>query len=200
MLSNMSVAQREKLLARFMAKVARSENGCWLWTGSVNNGGYGMFSVNRFPVVAHRVALLFFRGVPLGGDRKAFQADHLCRVPACVNPDHLEMVTALENNLRRVVRQRSHCAQGHEFTEANTYIYRGGRQCRECHRIRQAVRNSLKPRSSRFKQTCKNGHAFTPENTKHRVKKPGQKFRECLTCRRINAANFKARKQTVSHA
>ena len=31
----------------------------------------------------------------------------------------------------------THCKSRHEFTEANTHIYRGWRKCRECHRIRQ---------------------------------------------------------------
>jgi hypothetical protein len=31
----------------------------------------------------------------------------------------------------------THCKAGHEFTEANTHIYKGWRRCRTCHRIRQ---------------------------------------------------------------
>ena len=31
----------------------------------------------------------------------------------------------------------THCKYGHEFTAENTYIYKGWRRCRICHRIRQ---------------------------------------------------------------
>lgn len=30
----------------------------------------------------------------------------------------------------------THCPQGHPYDEANTYLYRGHRSCRACHRIR----------------------------------------------------------------
>jgi uncharacterized protein YggL (DUF469 family) len=34
----------------------------------------------------------------------------------------------------------THCKVGHEFTETNTYVYKGTRRCRACHRIRQYKR------------------------------------------------------------
>jgi len=34
----------------------------------------------------------------------------------------------------------THCKYGHEFTEANTHIYKGWRRCRTCHRLRQYAR------------------------------------------------------------
>ena len=44
-------------------------------------------------VYAHRHYYERVRG-PIPANR---QVDHLCRVRACVNPDHLELVTAREN-------------------------------------------------------------------------------------------------------
>lgn len=42
----------------------------------------------------------------------------------------------------------THCSRGHEFTPENTYVFRGGRQCRECNRRRsreyQARRRATK--------------------------------------------------------
>lgn len=68
------------------------ENGCWIWKGYVAKHGYGY--QGRVP--AHRAVYIEHRGViPPGLD-----LDHLCRVRACVNPDHLEPVTRAEN-LRR---------------------------------------------------------------------------------------------------
>ena len=52
-------------------------------------------------VYAHRALYENVNGpVPYG-----LQLDHLCRVPSCVNPDHLEPVTPAEN-CRRGVRTK----------------------------------------------------------------------------------------------
>jgi hypothetical protein len=49
-----------------------------------------------------------------------------------VNPDHLEAVPRDENDRRRRNR-RTHCPQGHEYTESNSLIdTRGYRLCRIC--------------------------------------------------------------------
>lgn len=71
--------------------------GCWLWTAAKNNGGYGMFTFTTgWRRSAHRVSYETFVGpIPDG-----LQLDHLCRVRHCVNPDHLEPVTAAENTRR----------------------------------------------------------------------------------------------------
>jgi hypothetical protein len=69
--------------------------------------------------------------------------DHLCRVPACVNPTHLEPVTPRENALRGETLPaanslKTHCIHGHPFTAENTMPNtRGGRKCRTCHRETQ---------------------------------------------------------------
>ena len=34
------------VMDRFLAKVQKSD-GCWIWTGSVNSGGYGNISVEQ---------------------------------------------------------------------------------------------------------------------------------------------------------
>lgn len=63
--------------------------------------------------------------------------DHLCRNPACVNPDHLEIVTHRENVLRGCGptaenSKKTVCGHGHELNDANVYLYRGSRFCRAC--------------------------------------------------------------------
>ena len=72
------------------------KSGCWLFTGYLTPLGYGKVGGGgkHGPVLrAHRVTYEHFRGpIPDG-----MQLDHLCRVPRCVNPDHLEPVTFREN-------------------------------------------------------------------------------------------------------
>jgi hypothetical protein len=100
-----SVAQSYKLRPRkygastelFWSRVDKDgPNGCWLWTGVHIGAGYGQASLNGVRQVAHRVAYELTVGpVPEG-----LQLDHLCRNRGCVNPDHLEPVTASENKRR----------------------------------------------------------------------------------------------------
>jgi hypothetical protein len=107
-------------------------SGCWLWTGPVNLQGYGCFGGRQ---AAHVHSYERTKGpVPEG-----LELDHLCRVPCCINPDHLEAVTRKENLHRSPIwnGNKTHCSKGHEYTTENTYYItaKNGRNCRECARL-----------------------------------------------------------------
>jgi hypothetical protein len=124
-------------IARFWSRIEKTD-GCWLWTGPLDHGGYGTFRFERqrklYVLMAHRIAYEQIIGpIPDG-----LVLDHLCRVRNCCNPHHLEPVTRGENVLRgdspnaRSARA-THCPQGHPYDEANTYrTPNGTRQCRIC--------------------------------------------------------------------
>ena len=104
---------RPSIEERFWAKVDKDgpsavswtgdplPGNCWLWTGAASSLGYGKFAgpsqgESDAPWNVHRYAYTLLVGpIPDG-----LTIDHLCRVPACVNPDHLEPVTQIENNRR----------------------------------------------------------------------------------------------------
>lgn len=121
-------------LALFFGRVQVERSGCWLWTGAVNNKGYGIFESTS----AHRFTYAWFvEPIPAG-----FEVDHLCRTRRCVNPAHGEAVTGIENR-RRANRfdTTGRCQRGHRLTECG--IGSNGepgldRICIACRRLRQA--------------------------------------------------------------
>jgi len=86
---------------RFIDKmVVNKQTKCWEWIGAKNDLGYGYFWLDNVAGVvrAHRLAWVMANGNPNG----KLELDHLCRNKACVNPKHLEQVSASENQIRNV--------------------------------------------------------------------------------------------------
>ena len=126
---------------RFASKVDfDGDGGCWLWLASTQpHNGYGRYWDGSRTVMAHRWSYeAHGRVIPRG-----MQLDHLCRVRACVNPDHLEPVTNDENTRRAAggIQDLTVCRNGHPRTPENTYTIRtkrnghpvSYRRCRLCH-------------------------------------------------------------------
>ena len=79
-------------------------SGCWIWMGWLDENGYGKLRVspNTKRIRAHRWSYQLHKGpIPNG----KFIC-HTCDTRSCVNPDHLYVGTAKENNLDRKRRNR----------------------------------------------------------------------------------------------
>lgn len=145
-------------LERAMSRIAVLDSGCWLWLGCTNKG-YARMNVGGKIVDLHRWMYQQANG-PLPPQA---QLDHTCHTNdeecqggyecshrRCVNPDHLEPVTARENSIRgrgapgRKSRQVA-CVNGHAFDESNTYRAPDGtRHCRRCRADVEARRRAMR--------------------------------------------------------
>ena len=124
-----------------LMRIKRDEKtGCWIWQGTGNRQGYGMIRYDGRPQPAHRVAYEIMVGpIPAG-----MTLDHLCRVPRCINPNHLEIVTHRINVLRGIGptaknAKKKACLQGHDLTGRNLITRRDGRECRTCANRRSRI-------------------------------------------------------------
>jgi len=134
---------------RFLSHVDKTDT-CWFWTASkfaykakTFKEGYGRFTLNgpdgkSKSVLAHRWSYgNFVAPIPLG-----LVINHLCETPACVNPEHLEVCTTLENNVYSIP---SICKRGHD---------RGTGRCKECDyimRIKRRDYTNMRQRMRRAK-------------------------------------------------
>lgn len=134
---------------RLLKKKHIAENGCWEWTGSLDNGGYGIIKYCESVWRVHRLMLYLTRP-------KEFNlypvVMHLCDNRKCFNPEHIKGGTDSDNVRDMVAKGRlnrqttviTHCKRGHEYTDENTYYDKiGKRSCRIC---RAEVKKQIKER------------------------------------------------------
>ncbi|MFI6432496.1 HNH endonuclease [Rhodococcus oryzae] len=144
---------------------------CQIWTGPKSPQGYGRAYIavpgqkrKGKSVQTHRLAYALVHGEEsvLG-----LTVDHLCVVPLCCNPNHLEAVTIAEN-LRRAGEMVRACPAGHPYDEDNTYY--GLDEHRRCHQCN----------TDRYHLEV-HGHSFVPDPTNQSSKR-----RRCLVCRELS--------------
>ncbi|MFE6920380.1 HNH endonuclease [Nocardia sp. NPDC057663] len=197
---------RENLKRQPVSEYGREAYGvfddCLVWTGPKNPQGYGKLYVGvpgmkrrGKTYLAHRLAYILAYGPDSVTN---LSVDHLCYVPLCCNPNHLEAVT-LEENVRRAGERVTHCPKGHEYSGGNVDSNEHGhRRCRQCNTDRYHMEilghefvedlagTSMKRRSCRVcnevkaktASYCPQGHEYDEGNT--RIGTDGKKY--CVQC------------------
>lgn len=90
--------------ARFWGLVDKNApNGCWNWTASRRQKGYGQFWMGTTMKRTHRLSWELLRGeIPEG-----LHVLHNCDNRLCVNPDHLRLGTHQENIAEMIAKGRN---------------------------------------------------------------------------------------------
>jgi hypothetical protein len=135
---------------RFWGQVA-VDGDHWLWAGATDKDGYGKLTVKQVTVQAHRHGWERVMGVPVP---ESLDLVHTCTKRACVNPEHLVLMTprirTLAGNAPAAINARKGvCNHGHPLEGDNLYTDpEGKRKCRTCAtRIQeQRKRRFRKPR------------------------------------------------------
>lgn len=149
------------LTERFESKfIKKGDSECWEWIASISTPGYGQISEGGRKgrnLGAHRVSYELYKGkIP-----NDLVVDHICRNRRCVNPNHLRLITRVENvmigdTICAKKLAATHCSNGHEYTQNNIYLYNNHRHCREC---RKVINGNIYNKRE-FKSTDSNGSLY----------------------------------------
>ena len=95
--------RRTSIIDKILARIKIVGN-CHEWQGGHSGhgrgGGYPRMWLDGHTVAVRRVVYTHYHGfIP-----RRLQVDHICENRLCLNPDHLELVTNLENQRRKKSR------------------------------------------------------------------------------------------------
>lgn len=137
----MDYRSKQPILERIAASTIMLPNNCHGWTASRAGHGYPYISFNGKRQLVHRITHeQMFGPIPEGKE-----AHHECENKGCINPLHIRPVSHSENiKLSNPwksswLRKKTHCPEGHEYNQSNTYLWRGYRHCRSCRKTRQQL-------------------------------------------------------------
>ena|SRR5215475_7549639 len=110
-------------------------DGCWIWQGAKTRG-YACIGIGKIyyaHIIAYELA-----GNPAPPPKH--ELHHKCQQRACINPEHLELLSSTEHRRISIEARglKSACKHGHPYTEGSFYTsYASGylqRRCKICQR------------------------------------------------------------------
>lgn len=141
----------EEMRAHMLTKRGFTKEGCWYWMGSMSDSGYGNVTFQAQQWRVHRLAFKLFKPDEYREGAMILHKNE-CSSTRRFNPDHLYAGNNSDNQQDAVVANRhnetrkTHCPQGHEYSEENTYIQpsNGSRLCRICMKTHNDIQNNLR--------------------------------------------------------
>lgn len=146
----------ELLLAQLIKQVKKrlnknrlvQPNGCWFYNGMITSEGYHKMNFNHRQWYLHRLVFFIFKPEEFTESAKIL---HKCNNRRCWNPDHLYNGTKADNardainagtHVSVLQAAKTHCPNGHEYTNENTYRQPSRpmvRRCKKCIRIKHQM-------------------------------------------------------------
>ena len=95
----------EEVWERLKNSIDINDEGCMLWNKAINKGGYGTTNIKSRNIRAHRLSYMIKIGckeIPkyINGEKTVIR--HSCRWRNCINPDHLNIGTHLDNSKDKI--------------------------------------------------------------------------------------------------
>jgi hypothetical protein len=167
---------------------------CWYWLFDKPTTYRGVAHYNKRSIPVHRLSYLIFNGeLPAGKE-----IHHVCEIPNCVNPEHLQALTPedhskITGNMLRVKFRKDCCKYGHPRDTTEQHITKAGKRlCKLCRIATQERRKTRLPKKQQ-RTHCKRGHPWIAENW---IIWKGRK--QCGPCHEIHMAEFKERRALCS--
>lgn len=95
----LDAGDHEAVLLEIQRRSTATDDGCWIWP-RVNKDGYPVYRTAGRTMLVHRMAVEAEHRAPLGKQA----AHHICANTKCVNPAHLQPVTARDNTAEMLAR------------------------------------------------------------------------------------------------
>lgn len=90
----------------FWARVSKSRDGCWEWTGAKNKYGYGVICAHRDGAVLRKMAHRFSYELSVGAIPAGLLVCHKCDNRSCVRPSHLFIGSHFDNTADMMAKGR----------------------------------------------------------------------------------------------
>lgn len=162
-------------LARAMKKILVDTNGCWRWQGFKGKTGYAQIPYRGQALNGHRTMYRVHYGVNLETEQYVL---HRCDVRDCVNPEHMWIGTAKDNN--------NDCAdKGRHFEGTKTYCDHGHPLFGD--NLRVAKQHPPKTGIRRVCRACERARLLTPEYKAKANERQRRRRRAIALARRMGA-------------